>query len=400
MGRRHGHRLDDPAERRSGDAAVVGGPVPCLDEPADGARPDPDEQPDRRAAGVCPRSACRRSSCTAPEDRDARSTRLATSPSTFPARGSSSCPGDDHIPFVVDADGRARRSRSSSPARAHAPEPDRVLTTVMFTDIVALDGARGRARRQPLAALLDAHHASWCGAELERFRGREIDDRGRRLPRHVRRAGARDPLRRVGPRRRARARARAARGRPHRRVSSCMGDDIGGIAVHIGARDRGARRARRGARLDAPCKRPRRRLGPRVRRSRRARAQGRARASGASSPSRNNRRAPRVFPVTADIGQTWSRTPMGGRMSITEETLSAEAIDGLAATVRGRVVRPGDDDYDDGARRLERPDRPAARRHRPVQRRRRRRRRRELRARAGPRRSRSAAARTTSPATP
>ena len=33
-------------------------------------------------------------------------------------------------------------------------------------------------------------------------------------------------------------------------------------------------------------------------------------------------------------------------MSITEETLSAEAIDRLAATVRGRVVRPGDDDYD------------------------------------------------------
>jgi FAD/FMN-containing dehydrogenase len=33
-------------------------------------------------------------------------------------------------------------------------------------------------------------------------------------------------------------------------------------------------------------------------------------------------------------------------MSITEETLSAEALERLASTVRGRVVRPGDADYD------------------------------------------------------
>ena len=33
-------------------------------------------------------------------------------------------------------------------------------------------------------------------------------------------------------------------------------------------------------------------------------------------------------------------------MSTTEETLTAEAIDGLAAMVRGRVLRPGDADYD------------------------------------------------------
>ena len=87
-------------------------------------------------------------------------------------------------------------------------------------------------------------------------------------------------------------------------------------------------------------------------------------------------------------------------MSVTEETVSAEAIDRLAAEVRGPVLREGDDGYD-AARAvwnglIDR--RPA--RHRAVHRHRRRDRRRELRPRREPAVCRCAAAGTTSPATP
>ena len=45
----------------------------------------------------------------------------------------------------------SRSSRSSSPARRRGTDPDRVLATVMFTDIVDSTGARGGAGRPALA---------------------------------------------------------------------------------------------------------------------------------------------------------------------------------------------------------------------------------------------------------
>ena len=64
------------------------------------------------------------------------------------------------------------------------PDPDRVLATVLFTDIVGFDQARDRARRPRLAHSVDTTQrdgASRTGA-LPRARGQ---DAGRRLPCHL-----------------------------------------------------------------------------------------------------------------------------------------------------------------------------------------------------------------------
>jgi len=61
---------------------------------------------------------------------------------------------------------------------SHAPvEPDRVLATVLFTDIVGSTRMASRLGDERWAELLGVHHAR-VRAELERYRGREIDTAG------------------------------------------------------------------------------------------------------------------------------------------------------------------------------------------------------------------------------
>ena len=78
--------------------------------------------------------------------------------------------------------GGARRDRrASSPTIGDDVEPDRVLATLLVTDIVAPAGGGGRRPR--LADLL-ALHVRLVRAELARFRGRELElTAGRRLSR-------------------------------------------------------------------------------------------------------------------------------------------------------------------------------------------------------------------------
>ena len=71
--------------------------------------------------------------------------------------------------------------------------------------------------------------------ELDRFRGREVKTHGRRLPGHLRRAGAGDPLRAGDPDGVRGARV-AIRAGLHTGEIELVGDDVVGIAVHIGAR--------------------------------------------------------------------------------------------------------------------------------------------------------------------
>ena len=85
-------------------------------------------------------------------------------------------PGVDHIPFYGDADGYAEEVEEFLTGARQAPVSDRVLTTVMFTDIV---GSTERA-----AALGDARwrelvrrHDELMRAELERHRGRDDEAR-------------------------------------------------------------------------------------------------------------------------------------------------------------------------------------------------------------------------------
>jgi class 3 adenylate cyclase len=58
-----------------------------------------------------------------------------------------------------------------------APNPDRMLLTLLFTDIVGSTRRAAEVGDRRWRELLDAHHAAVRG-ELERFRGREVDTAG------------------------------------------------------------------------------------------------------------------------------------------------------------------------------------------------------------------------------
>jgi class 3 adenylate cyclase len=85
-------------------------------------------------------------------------------------------PGKNHIPFL-DGDDILDEIQEFLTGVREPAEPERVLATVLFTDIV---GSTDQARKlgdQRWRDLLDEHH-SVVRRELERFRGREIDTAG------------------------------------------------------------------------------------------------------------------------------------------------------------------------------------------------------------------------------
>ena len=85
-------------------------------------------------------------------------------------------PGEDHVPWF-NPDATIAEIREFLTGAREPEEPDRVLATVLFTDIV---GSTERATRLGDArwrVLLDSHNAA-IRAELARFRGREVDTAG------------------------------------------------------------------------------------------------------------------------------------------------------------------------------------------------------------------------------
>jgi class 3 adenylate cyclase len=111
---------------------------------------------------------------------------------------------------------------------------DRVLATVLFTDIVDSTRRAAEIGDRDWHALLDAHDAV-VRAQLARFRGREVSTSGDSFlamfdgpQRAIRCAMAiRDAVRLLGI---------EVRAGLHTGECEIRGDDIGGIAVHIGAR--------------------------------------------------------------------------------------------------------------------------------------------------------------------
>ena len=86
-------------------------------------------------------------------------------------------PGDDHVPYAGGGSEIVDEIQEFLTGVREPEEPDRVLVTVLFTDIV---GSTERAREmgdRGWRELLDRHHAV-VRNELARFRGREIDTAG------------------------------------------------------------------------------------------------------------------------------------------------------------------------------------------------------------------------------
>ncbi len=111
---------------------------------------------------------------------------------------------------------------------------DRVLATVLFTDIVDSTRRAAEMGDRDWRALLDAHDAI-VRSQLSRFRGREVNTSGDGFlamfdgpQRAIRCAMAiRDAVQALGI---------EVRAGLHTGECEVRGDDIGGIAVHIGAR--------------------------------------------------------------------------------------------------------------------------------------------------------------------
>ena len=128
---------------------------------------------------------------------------------------------------------------------------DRVLATVLFTDIVDSTRRAAEIGDRDWHALLDAHDAvvRCATRSVSRPRGEHI---GRRLPRDVRRPAASDPLRHGNSRRRAGAGHRGARRIAHRRVRAPRRRHRRHRRAHRRARQR-ARRSRTTCWCPARC---------------------------------------------------------------------------------------------------------------------------------------------------
>jgi len=143
-------------------------------------------------------------------------------------------PGPDHFPFVGDTDAILDEVEEFMTGARRGQEPDRVLATVMLTDMVGATERAVALGDRRWRDLLDRHHAV-VREQLSRFRGREIDTAGDGFlaafdgpARAVRCAGAivRE-MRHLGLEIRAGL---------HTGECELLDDKLSGVAVHTGAR--------------------------------------------------------------------------------------------------------------------------------------------------------------------
>jgi len=86
-------------------------------------------------------------------------------------------PGVDYLYFVGDSDAILDEVQEFLVGVREPAEPDRVLATVMFTDIVESTSKVVALGDRAWRDLVQSHHAA-VRRQLERFRGREIDTAG------------------------------------------------------------------------------------------------------------------------------------------------------------------------------------------------------------------------------
>jgi pimeloyl-ACP methyl ester carboxylesterase/class 3 adenylate cyclase len=143
-------------------------------------------------------------------------------------------PGVDHIPFVGDGDAIVDEVEEFVTGARPAPGADRVLATVLFTDIVGSTERASSMGDRAYHELLERHHAI-VRAMLARYRGREVATAGDGFfatfdgpARAIRSASAiAEAVQTLGLEIRAGL---------HTGEVELQGDDVRGIAVHIGAR--------------------------------------------------------------------------------------------------------------------------------------------------------------------
>jgi class 3 adenylate cyclase len=142
--------------------------------------------------------------------------------------------GVDHFPSVGDITSITGEVEEFLTGQRHEPPADRILATVMFTDIVDATRRAAELGDRRWRELLERHDEITC-AEVARFRGRVVKNTGDGFLATF-----------DGPTRAVRCAATLAERMPqlgidvrsglHTGECELRGDDIGGIAVHIGAR--------------------------------------------------------------------------------------------------------------------------------------------------------------------
>jgi class 3 adenylate cyclase len=143
-------------------------------------------------------------------------------------------PGIDHVPWAGDADAVLGEIEEFLTGTRSVPEADRVLATVMFTDLVGSTERAAAVGDARWRALLAEHQAS-VRRELMRFRGQEVKTLGDGFLATF-----------DGPARAIRCAHAMTADAPslglevrvgiHTGEVELIGHDVGGIAVHIAAR--------------------------------------------------------------------------------------------------------------------------------------------------------------------
>ena len=143
-------------------------------------------------------------------------------------------PGEDHTPYTGDADALLDEIEEFLTGIRHGPEPDRILATVLFTDIVGSTKRAVELGDHEWRELLEEHHTI-VRRELARFRDLEVDTAGDGFlatfdgPGRALRCAA-------SICRQVRSLGIEVRAGLHTGECQMVSKKVGGIAVHIGSR--------------------------------------------------------------------------------------------------------------------------------------------------------------------
>ena len=143
-------------------------------------------------------------------------------------------PGDDHYPFTGDVERVVAEIEEFITGVRKEGTTDRMLATILFTDIVGSTEIAAKQGDRRWRQVLDEHD-QLTRAQVENYNGREIKTFGDGFlatfdgpARAIRAAAAiRDSVRQIGI---------DIRAGLHTGECELRGEDVGGIAVHIGAR--------------------------------------------------------------------------------------------------------------------------------------------------------------------